>query len=496
MSKTVLSHLHTYKKDYVNLAILFSIAFFLRIFLFHTEFWRSPDPIEYINVAKNINAGLGLTQSIKWFFFTSSPVVTSAFEGKPLLTSFIFALLLKIHNDVYFLQFFELLLMSVNMLLFYALAKQFYSSTLAFFISLLIAVNPNLLITNRLLLSEPISTCFALCFFILYFAHPKNSISAIFLGMFSALAFLTRFEGIFLLITFLIFQRKQRKLLLVCSITFLIITSWYFFLNFSINHSLFYSYNSFHFKVFHFSDGMWEGYGKKFPATQMFIHDHFLWIARTIFALFFYNIKTLIGFSFLGIYSLLFLFVSKKILYRFAPLYVFSLFNILMISIVWSEYAEPERHLVLSYLFLMLPLLSIPYLQTKKFLFITLVGCMLVVYLVLDIHRIIWARTTEPLIDNWGMENKKSMYTWVSTHTAPTDIIAASNPWMMYLFTNRPSVMLPALHSTELSSRFISEFQVKYILTQSATSYLFASEAKRVASEHGMDIYCTNPCNR
>ncbi len=347
------------KIEVLCVSLLFFIAIIPRIFLYHTEFFRSPDPIEYINVAKNINSGKGLTQSIKWFFFDTSPVITSALKGRPILTSLIFSALLRIHNDVYFLQAFELVLVSINIILFYLLARHFFSSKVSFLAAFIAAINPNVLITNRLILSEPICVFFVLVFFIIFYNMKKNAVRYLLLGFISGLAYLTRFEGFLLLLTLFLLEVKNYKLILVSLISFVAVTLPYFLLNFQVNHNPFYSYNSYHLQVRSFSEGMWDGFGKTFPTSASFIKNNLFWIIIAVKNLFIYNIKSIIGISFLSFLSLIYFLQFKDIIKKFKALLLFSLLYLISLSIVWSGYTEPERHFTIIYMLILLPVFVI-----------------------------------------------------------------------------------------------------------------------------------------
>lgn len=494
MASQNFQHFYVQRIDFLFILLIFLSAVIPRIFLYHTEFWRSPDPIEYINVAKNINSGKGLTQSIKWSFFDNSPVVTSALKGRPILTSLFFALLLRINNDVYFLQAFGLFLMSLSTILFYTLARHFYSPKVSFLGAFLVAINPNLLITNRLIVSESIFAFFVLVFFIVLYAMRKNLVRYLLLGFIAGLAFLARLEGFLLLLTLILLEGRKNKLILLSMLSFFVVTFPYFLLNFKINHNPFYNYNSYHFQVYHFSEGMWEGYGKSFPNSITFVKNNFSWILISVTKLLIYNIKSLASLPFLGFLTIIYFLRTRDILRGHKPLFLFSLFYLITLSIIWSGYAEPERHFIIIYPLLLLPLFLIFKKPTFKSVAVILFSMTFVIYMVFDVHRVLWTRTIEPHIDNWGVENKKNIYGWLKNNTQPQNIIASSNPWMTYLFTDRPSIILPVLTRDYDVEKFIKEYHVDYVLTQYGEKSIFKKTATVVYINNGVGIYCYAPC--
>ena len=114
------------------------VGLIFRLPFFGVPFWRTPDAVEFIDVARSIALGKGLIQTIKWNFFEQAPVITSAFHGKPFFASVIFSAILHFQNDPYLLQLFLLILGAVNVVLFYFLARKFLSGKISVVVSLLL----------------------------------------------------------------------------------------------------------------------------------------------------------------------------------------------------------------------------------------------------------------------------------------------------------------------------------------------------------------------
>jgi hypothetical protein len=472
--------------------VIFFIALFPRIFLYHTEFWRTPDGIEYINVAKNINNGMGLTKSIKMSFYDTSPVITSALQGQPVFTSVIFSLLLRLKNDVYFLQAFGLFIMCINSILFYFLARHFFTAAIALTGGILFATNPNILITNRLVLSEPIFMFFVFVFFLLYYKLKRTSIRYFLLGGIACLAYLTRTEGVFLLFILILLESRKDQLVLFSLLSFFIVGLPYFFLNYQINHNPFYTFTSYHFRVHYFSDFMWDGYGKSYPSPFSFISQNLSWVSIAIIRMCITNIKSILGFGFLSLLSILYLSLDKKLLRKYSALLLFSLFDFATYSIIWSQFAEPERHLMPIFPLLLLPLGSVwKHLSFRKFALL-LFSLTMVLYILLDVHRIQWANATEPHLDNWGYGDKKATYEWIQKNTAPQSIIATSNPPLLYLFTERPVVLLPHFSSKKLLQKFIAQYHVTYVLVHKSERTQLPSNAQGVYQDASYTLYRFN----
>lgn len=453
---------------------MFFFTLLIRLPLYHTDFWRTPDAIEYLNVANQINAGQGLTQSIKWHFFTDSPVVTSAFEGKPFLTSLIFVPILAIFHDPYSLQLFLFVVMAAVVVIFYLISRKFVSPFFAFLLSLLVALNPNIFINNRLLLSEPLFYLFVLCALYFFLRKNKSIYDYSLIGFFTALSYMTRNEGLLLLFVFLLCSFRKIKQTGILLGVFLLTALPYLVGNYLVNGNPFYSYNAYHFRVEHFSEGMLSGYGKVFPSASEFISNHSLWIIHKFFELIWGNILWLVGWSYFGLLSLFLLFVGKKeIIKRFGVFILFAVLIIFNYSIFWSAFLSADRYLGLVFILFLIPLgygiskLS----ETKKVIAIAMIILTMGVYVAYDIHRTHWARIKEQSSDLWRFEKKEQLYKWIIRNTGESEIVASESPWLVYLFTNNPTILLPNLDNQTAYNSFIDKYNVSFMLSERQLPY-------------------------
>ena len=450
--------------------VLFLIALIFRLPFFGVPFWRTPDAVEFIDVARNIVSGNGLMQTIKWNFFESYPVITSAFHGKPFFASIIFSVILRLQNDPYLLQLFLLILGAINVVVFYFLARKFLSGKISIIVSLLFALNPNILITNRMVLSDEVFYFFVLLSFLLFF-NKGSFRKYILLGIVTAFSYLTRAEGSFLFVILLatfVFQKKKISQLLLFTGAFVLISLPYFWGNAIANGSPFFNYNSFHFKVFHFYDSMFTGYGRSYPSVSNFVQANFWWIANAIWQTMVENVKSLVGLTCFGPLALLIIFY-KNFSRKFLPIIFFCLAIFLTFTIPWSIFSEPERHLVLVFVLGLIPLFAlVKGKYTRDPFFILIILLMLVVYLGLDVHRIFWSRTVEMKTDTWSYQSRKTTYDYLKKQTGQNSIIASTNPWMITLFTMRPSIMLGTNIDSKKYCKFISQYKISYLLTSDA----------------------------
>ncbi len=485
------------RKKIIPPLILFLIGLAFRLPFFGVPFWRTPDAVEFIDVARNIVSGHGLMQTIKWNFFESYPVVTSAFHGKPFFASVIFSLILRLQNDPYLLQLFLLILGAVNVVLFYFLARKFLSNKMSFVASLFFALNPDILITNRMVLSDVLFYFFVLLSFLLFFAK-DNLKKYFFLGIVTALSYLTRAEGSFLFVVFLltfIFQKKKISQIFIFAGFFVLTALPYFWGNAIANGSPFFNYNTYHFKVFHFSDSMLTGYGRIYPTTLSFIHNNFWWIVNVVWQAITTNVKSLFGLTFFGPLILLAVFY-KNFPRKFFPILFFCLAIFLTFSLTWAVFSEPERHLAIVFILGLIPLFAlVKGKYTRNPFFILLVLSMLVVYLGFDIHRIVWSRTVEGQTDAWSYQSRKITYDYLINHTALNSIVASTNPWMVTLFATHPSIMLGTNINNKNYCQFISQYKISYLLTSDSNlEKTLNREGVLKLKDQGLLLYKTPVC--
>ncbi len=482
---------HTLKKDLLIALILFVIALGIRLPLYHTDFFKTPDAIEYINVAKQLNSGQGLTQSIKWHFFNNSPVITTAFEGKPVLTSIIFAPILYFFKDVYSLQIFLFFVMSISVVLFYFLGRFYLSPFFSFLAAFLFAINPNILISNRLILSEPMFYFFIISALLIDKLYIKKGIKFSLIGIFIALSYLTRNEGILLLIAFVIVYIKDFKYIALMIVTFSCTTSPYFYFNYLFNGNPLFSYNIYHFRVHHFMEGIYAPYNKVFPPANEFIQQNLYWIVSQILKRVLSSIQILLNMAFLGPMSIIVLLtIGKKIISKFKIFFLFALFVILNFSLIWSAFISPERHFAMPYILFLIPILyGIQNARKqKKVLGIILIVCTIAIYGAYDIHRISWARQEEPSTEPWSLERKGNLYNIIKAKTENNAIIASTNPHFVYLYTNRASIILPDKYMQEKNLKsFIEEYNISYIIVDDPKGVL--RDAIKIYSSSNGTLY-------
>jgi 4-amino-4-deoxy-L-arabinose transferase-like glycosyltransferase len=460
------------------------IALFVRLPLLDTVYWRTPDAVEYVDVARNIASGAGFTQKIKYAFFDSSPVVTSALRGRPLATSVIFALILRLTDNVYWLQAFVILVNVANIVLLYWLARKFLSGWWPFLVAFFAALNPNALISSRLLLSETIFTFFALLALGVFFRAKESRLKPITVGALCALAFLTRFEGILLLGVLLLFSRQKLMVL-----AFVLLTLPYFVANNAVNGNPFYSYNVWHFQVRQFQEGMAGGFGRIFPTPWEFVRSNSAFILSQISRNFVNHLGSLLDWRSLGLFSVPLFLAARKYGKEFRLIFLFVTAVILIYSLLWSAIFETARHFILIYYLLLIPVFYYLSLRRPRWTN-AILAVTLFLYIISDAKRLVWARNVDPMLDNWSPRTNPQLFTWLRQNTRPTDILTGVDPFLLNHFTLRPAIITPSNLFADNYKRFVNQYGVDYFLVDNPSQFAAFDQVAKLQTElQGVRVY-------
>jgi hypothetical protein len=172
------------------------------------------------------------------------------------------------------------------------------------------------------------------------------------------------------------------------------------------------------------------------------------------------DLKQIFSFGWLGPLALAAMLVPKKFVFKTWPFIFFGLVTLGLSTLSWSTFLEPER--TLAPLFIILLLLSLKALSlTHSALVKSLLPLTLVIYLVLDVHRLLWARRDPP---NHLFPSHQQVIAWINQNTDASDIIVAADPWTINYATRRPSLFLPNNLSQDNLGRFIDRYQVDYLI--------------------------------
>jgi hypothetical protein len=438
--------------------LIFILALLIRLPLIGTNWYKTPDAVEYLNIARHLAAGENLISSLKFNYLDSSPVVHPAITDRPLGWPVFLSFLLRLSANPIFSQTVILFLGAANAALIYRLFLRYLNHHWAFLGGVLYALNPNLLITNRLLLAEPLGWFLALIGLNLFLALKIKPI--ILAGILLVLAYLTRPELLFLILTLTIYLILNRpRLLPGWLLTILITAAPYHWQSLRQGLGFFPFVESRVWQVLSFPDALGQFELRLTPPLTLF-KQQFNFILSRWLVLGWLNLKQIFSFGWLGPLAITIIFVPKKFLLKTWPLVLFGLIILALSTLTWPIFPEPERTLTPVFIVLLLLILKslskIHSSLAKPLLLITII-----IYLVFDSHRLLWARK-DPA--NHLFPANQEVITWINQNTNADDIIAAADPWTINYATGRPSLILPRDLTRENFGRFITRYQPKYFV--------------------------------
>lgn len=489
-------------RRYTIIVLVFLIAFSFRIPLLHTEFVRTQDSVEYINIAENLVSGRGFITTIKPYLIDENPVIAPGNLLRPPLAPLLYAIFLAVYHNYYFLQFVNIFLSSLVVVLTYLLTRTFVREKLSFLAAVLIALNPYLIVDSRFIISEQLFYCLVLSFFLIYFRMAERSRKYVCLGVLAGLAYLTRIEGILLLAPLFLLVFRNVRLFGLCFIFFVLIClpSWIW--NYQVTNNFFHSSLSYHFSVLHYTD-IQEHFYRKLSSPLFFIQHNYPILIQKIMDLNNGNLRTLLGLKYLSLLSIIFvisLLRTKAKIYRLLlPLFLFLLFDYIVQTASWAVASQPERHLALIYILLIVTIFSLVEKTVSQKIVVGIVGITLVIYLIFTVHSLWWVISRGPggLYEN----DSDPARHWIKEYTDPHAIIATHDPWTMYLVTGRPSIMLPREFPSKSRYRgqlrhYIHKYDVRFIYLDAygGIDYLEKEGFQKVYKNNSLGIFCVSRC--
>lgn len=459
------------------------VATIFRLPLIHTPFWRTPDAVEYISVARNINAGLGLTSTVKANFIDHRAVITSALNGRPVGMALILAAILRLTGDFYSPQIFSLTIGVVNAVLVYLVIRKSVSTGIALLGGLLAAMTPNIIINNRLVISEPVFATFLLMSLLFF----RNKFLV---GFFLGIAYLIRLEGLLMFIATLVFLLKDRRAVILTTGGFLLFALPYWLANYQINGSPFYTYNTVHFQMRSFLDWIDNGFEKSLPPASVFLKENFWWIIPKVLENFVGHLRSLGEVGYFGPLAILLILGLRKYWKKYRLIIVFSGLTLLLYALMWSAIFERARHFIPIYLLLLFPTLHFINDYRRSILVWSLVVMTFVGYFAYDLHRVSWARGTDPKVDAWSQSDRQPVYDWIKANVSDRQIIAGSQSLYLNLWTSRPAINYPDELNVANYDRFVKQYRVDYFLNEvPRRDALLSQEADFITEISGMKIY-------
>lgn len=483
----------------VGTALIFLfLAVLLRLPLAFDGIHLTPDAVEYVNVARHIVKGEGVTLSIKFHYFDSQPVVHSNLGERPILFPLLASLPLLLGGSIYSIQLMNVLFVGAIVALLFLITDSLFSRRVGIITGSVALFSPWLTFVSNIAWSDALSALLVLLMF-LVILQPKFSSSLAFLGgLFCGLSYLTRPVNILALLVLLAvivgrslnWGERGFKLLLGV-LGFLIPTSPVFAYNTIHFGWPFRSAQVFNFISLSFSDGMFYGYGKNFASSPFaFLIRNWQRILPRIgsntliyFKSLFLDSGGLFVFS-LGIPAAIFLMAKKKLDGKALALFSLGVLNFIAYSLTWGTFGfefDAGRFLLVSYL-LLLPLgvvgLSAVGLDENTYLKFRQKSISVLVAIAFFVAGISYLPRTAALdlaaLKNLFEHKKVSvgsdleyLYNWINKNVKRSEIIGLSDPWPINFYTQRPVALLPYDLSRGQLIKWVREYRIDWVFLSS-----------------------------
>lgn len=427
---------------------VFLVAMLPRMLLWGSNYWTSPDALEYMNVGKNLANGLGLIKSVKIHYFDLGPVVRPAVGTKPVLFSVFLGGTYSLNHDWYWSQLVNLILGGVAVVFFYLWVRERWNEKIALWSGLLWGLNPDFLINNRLLLSEELYL--ALIFLGLYWLEKKKNMGA---GIAAGMAYLTRTEGVLVAAYMVLKGWGKKKLWLIIGLGVAVIP--FLLANKMETGSFFTSVGKWHFVTLNFLDSVTNHFGEKNLSLFEFVSRNFWGVVDKVWFNLVECVKMLIRPTGLGLLWLGVMGIRKKD----SDLVLLALANLGLVIVTWGVILDPSRYMEL------VVAIAIPVLvagmsrwKWKRWL---LVGA-LAIFVFFDAKRIGWAKND--FDTNWKGRDVNQALELIKNKTSKNDLIGGENPGLINIKIDRSATIVPYNLDDEKLARFVSIYPIKAII--------------------------------
>lgn len=341
----------------VAFALLFAFAFVVRIpFAKHGNL--SPDAADYIDIARSLADGNGLTQSIKWHFLTDAPTPRPAWGERPILLSVLMAPIVAVSHSLILLQAFNAALSALGVALLFLWARRAGTSDRAAVVAaLLLAINPASIMCGVYVWTEPLFIALLLGVFIAITKQDNDTPLPVWrgalVGGLAALAFYARPTGILLLPVAIVWAipRERRKAGVVFLFVMFALTAPHYAMVAKTHGTPFYSIQGQHLRVGTIEDAMGRGYGRVFPSAGEFIGENAGAVCRAIGQHLVAYTGELVGLSFFSVltFFLIAALFATRLRGAFMPALLFAGIHFFAVGAIWGAPVDGNRFLLVPF---------------------------------------------------------------------------------------------------------------------------------------------------
>ena len=462
----------------------------------------SPDTVEYVDVARRLNAGEGYRLGVKAYHFGGTDVLHDGLAERAPLYPLLAAALLRLGVGLAGLQVFNAVLAGVCVALVCAIATVLFGRRTGVLAGLLAAASPVMLVRMVPPMSEALAISLTLLAIWLVIRRFECSGTRPFLAAGAALglAYLARpTTGVtvaLLVLGLLVASRDRRALvrplaaLLAGVAVFAAPISLYSLIT---RGSFSYSGQMYLYAVFKDADVLRNGYGRPIPSVAEFLSANANFVVAAIIE----NLGDYGRLVFLDPDWLLFLLPAWPVaLLALArgrypratwPVLLVAAGNFVFYGFTWANYQERYQ---LPTLLLLIPFAVDGLSRLGLGRAFAVAGIPVVpIYGVVVGILVLWSSTfireyrgeftygdepTRARTDQgirwtgpprWVQDNDLSrMIEWINLRTERNDVLAHGQPWPFTFFTGRPATLLPTKLTGERLRAFVSDYRVAYVL--------------------------------
>ncbi len=436
----------------------------------------SPDAAEYLDVARHLAHGDGLTLSIKSHLADQKPVVRSTIGNRSPVYPVLVAAGLRLFpsaDDLLVARAVSLILSALGCVLCLLLFVGVWGWRIGVLSAVLVAVNPWLIVYGVSPLSDQLAFTVSVAALGLYARNAREGVRPVWSlsdGAMAGLGYLVRPTGVVLLAVLAagyVVGRRWRGLFWLV-VGALLITAPYLHANWRLNGSPLYSVYSYNYAVGDSREATWLGLDREPVTPSEYIRSHAAVVAKLIWHRTQENLGVMA--SQLGLLLPLVLLLPAGWWRRErGAITGYAAANLAFYSLSWAA-AGAYRYLLASYL-LPLPLLleaaARPRWRVLARAGPVLLGLACVVAVASfgrqdadRYRRHVRAAQARPAVAPLRAEAAQ----WLKQETAPEAVVASNNPWMMNYLTHRPAVICPEFSREDQVVPFLLAHDVSVIV--------------------------------
>jgi hypothetical protein len=427
------------------------------------------DSADYLSLGYHMAAGEGFISDVKWHFFNEAPARHGALGERPPAYPALLAVALKVSPTDIAAQVMTTIIGCLSVSAVVLLSGYLYGVAAAIAAAFL-GCGATVMIRSGTVL-EPVGMygMWLVLMVLSALAAREDWRWGACTGLLVVLLYLTRPEGIVVgaAVVLWLALRAERRGVAAAGIFLIVTGAAYWLVKMRTGEMNSPSVYGHHMQVRLFAEGMWYGYGKKFPSVIEFLRENWAYAVRTFVRNAACYCLSVLRLSWLGIFIgvlMLAIVVHRTLPQHWRLLVGVGAVHCVAAAGMWSTTSgrpEPE-HLGPPLVVLSIPLAAwgIAKLAGGRPARTALVaGVLTLTYLCPNIRA--WS-SRPSLLE--AAEAYRPVCEAAMAYVEPAEVIASCRPWAVWWVMRRPTVILPRGLSREQQRKFLREYQVRAIV--------------------------------